>query len=113
MRRRSVAVGVGNLELAIRRLEAKIVALKRQWADEQDRVFLLTLQRVIPPGVTFRCTEVLDHAMLHPDLAAVIGPMDAQQLGMYLSRLTRRWPDALECAYRDERGRHWQLRVAF
>lgn len=95
----------------IEQLEAELAALKRQQADERDQNFLLILQRRIPPNVAFRCTEVLDHATLHLDLAAAIGPMDAQQLGMYLSRLARRRPEALECAYRDEHGRHWQLRV--
>ena len=86
--------------------------LKRQEAEAHDQAFLLTLQRVIPPGVAFRCTEVLDHAMLHSDLAAAIGPMDARQLGMYFAQLARRRPDALACVYRDDRGRHWQIRVA-
>jgi hypothetical protein len=92
-------------------LETALAALKREQVETDDQAFLLTLQRVIPPGVVFRCTDVLDHATLHPDLAAAIGPMDAQQLGIYFAQLARRRPDAFERIGRSENGCYWQLRV--
>jgi len=107
-----MAAATDDLDVQIAQKAAELAALKRQRADARDQVFLLTLQRVIPPGVTFRSVDVLTHATLHVDLAAAIGPMDAQQLGVYFARLARRRPDALEGAYRDDLGRHWQLRVS-
>jgi len=109
-----MAVATDDLDAQIATKAAELAALQRRRAESQDQAFVLQLQRVIPPGVMFRCADVLVHATLHPELAAaleVVGIRNARQLGMYFARLARRRPDALECAYRDDLGRHWQLRV--
>jgi len=104
-----------DLDAEIARLERELAALKRTQADRAAAAFVLTLVRVIPPGLIFTAAELLDRAALDRELAEHLQQITtARQLGRRLARLARRPVVAgvrLECVGRDAAGCIWQMRV--
>ena len=71
----------------IRRLQSEIDALER----EQRQELVTAIVIVVGPGVPFTAKELLQHAVIHPDLAAVLidaGIRSPKQLGRRLEKLS-------------------------